>query len=175
MRRIATVLAGLLILCGCGGDSSDDRADQTEPTQAVAAATSTAPPSTTTATMSVEEAAARYLELVAPYNALIEEIADAVEQDDVDEARRIAGELATVEREFSLALQTEKWPTDVQPAMDRLVEELASEILLWRQISLAETASEMTGYFEEMYTTEGGGAAELVRQKLGLDSAPIFD
>lgn len=181
MRRYNAVLLIALLTAGagCSTTTTPDGVPVTtgQTPETTSATATTSPPATTQpSVMTVREAAAMYVRIVAPANRASATLNRIMQQGspDLAAAKRAAAVDADANRAFSLALQSGKWPVAIQPAVDALVEALASDIVEVRTMAAATTQDALltAWYNVASSSTAAAGKAELVRQKLGLPVAP---
>ncbi|MBO0900860.1 hypothetical protein J1G43_12890 [Cellulomonas sp. zg-ZUI22] len=127
-------------------------------------------PSPTPTVMSKEQAGAKYLELVAPSNALVAPFNAALEADDVATVRTLCAQSATAYRGFADGLIAAQWPAEVQPAVDRLVTDLAGEISAFATAGASETDDQLWAALNARPAPSGAG--QEIRMLLGLGNVP---
>lgn len=176
-RRATAALVAVLsvALAGCSGTpaATPDRPAATTAQETTPPPTTPAPsptPSPTPTALSVEAAGARYLELVAPANAVAGEWNDAYEIQDVAAMRALAQPMADALRTLADGIAATEWPEEAQPAADALILELAAEIAVFVQ---AAGATSDDAFADALLTMpQSGGAAQLMRMSLGLENVP---
>lgn len=167
--RITTTLVAGLLLAGCSAPADEPEAPATETTTQAPAETPT--PTPTPETLSMEEAGAVYLELVAPGNAITDEMNAAIDAEDWAAVREAAGRQAVAQRELADALIATEWPAEIQPAVDTLFAEIATQVPVYQAIANSTTDEELVAAFDTFPASSG--AAQQIRTLLGLDSVPV--
>lgn len=175
---VATGLAIVVGLAACGSDSQPAAtplaASSTSSTGATSASTPPTPSPTPTE-MTLEEAGAQYLQIVAASNkavtALNKEVHRLPESGIVSKAafkrlHPLSKRYADAMRSFSLALVANQWPKKVQKTVDKLAAEVATQQSSLRAIANAKTPTEWVAAWNAWQPK--GDSAELLRQQLGL-------
>lgn len=164
---LATVLLSAAVLSACGGGSS-------EPAAAPASSTTTVAPSPTPTEISREDAAAQYLELVAPYNeanARFKAVADGPwDQSAFTDA---ASKLADANQAFVEGLVTSEWPANAQGTVDELAAASAGGTSLMRQMAQVQSVEDVAALVLSAPKPSSDAPAQLLRVKLGLDEVPV--
>ena len=163
MRRgCAAVLLGLLALVGCSDSGGSEGA-----------------PSTAPGAMTVEEAGARYLELVEPVfcaAAAVDEAAGAVPTDStVAEARRSlqppAATAAEAYDDFIAGAQDADWPPVAETAAAEAIEQAQADAARYRALGEAADDAEFRAAYlamQQAATAEGPRPPGSLRAALGI-------
>lgn len=169
---LATAVALTLAACAGGEDASEAAPAATASPVAVEttrpAPTPTASP--TPAAMSKEEAGAKYLELVAPSNALVEPFNAAAAANDTAQVRALSAQQAEAYRAFADGLVAAQWPPEVQGAVDRLVTALAGDIAAFATAGASETDDQLWAALNARPAPSSAG--QEIRILLGLENVP---
>ncbi len=188
-RAPATVLVVALAVAGCGGGgettaqpAASSPAPPTSQSQPpTPAATSSPTPSASASPLdeggpglpadeptplSKKAAAARYLELVAEVRAPSRRMNEALDRRDLKLIRARAKPAAEALREFSIGMQNETWPYDVQEYAEQVADGATDYQLISQDIARARTLEEA----DRLSSGYGSGrkASERLRQRLGL-------
>ena len=169
------LLAGMLALQACGG-SDEEPAGPTRGTEPPPT-TSSAPVTTLEPTLTQEQAGKRFLEITAPVNAAVAAFngaAQSIKTDaDIPQFQAAAQSLNAVMQNFSMQLQAEKWPPDVQSQVDDAVKSVAEVSAAVSQIGTATTAAQVASQFPALFVlaTKASASSDLLRQKLGLPAS----
>ena len=168
----------MLAFQACGG-SDEENPDATrgvdEPPTTSAAATTTV--TALQPALTQEQAGKRFLEITAPVNAAVaafNDAAQAIRTDaDLPMFQAAAQSLTDVMRNFSLQLQAEKWPADVQSQIDDTVKSVTEASTAVSQIATATTAAQVANQFPALFVlaTKASASSDLLRQKLGLPAS----
>lgn len=167
-HRTTATLAGALLLAACSAPATDDP-PAVEPTTQAPPETPT--PTPTPETLSMEEAGEVYLGLVAPGNAITDEMNAAIDAEDWATVRDAAGRQAVAQRELADALMATEWPTEIQPAVDALFAEIALQVPVYQAIANSTTDEELVAAFDSFPASSG--AAQQIRTLLGLENVPV--
>jgi hypothetical protein len=158
MRRWIVVLALTLLIAGCAGTSENAAAGQQ--------AQSVAP---SPAALSTAEAGKRYLEIVAPYNAALEELESAAQAGESwAKLRTRAAKVAQTNQEHGQALRAIVWPEPVRAPMAALLAQIDAAQAHWQRAAQAKTADEFATEVRAAAGYSGAQAASEVRAALGL-------
>ena len=175
MRAIclATCVVGLVIGTGCsGGGGSGDAAGEPSSTAPTSSTTVAAPTTAGTAPvpLSHEDAAARYLAVVEPYNVAWEALELGINGGQpVETLQTQAAAVATANDTHVQELQATVWPADVQPSVDALVAASQQAQTYWLQAAAAPTRDGVITAVLAAAEHDGGAAAPTIRSLLGLD------
>jgi len=163
VRRWTTTLALTVLLAGCGGQSAPSAAPTAaRPTESTAA-------TTTPATLSLADAKARYLEIVAPYNEALEALETAANGGKSWTAvRTLAGKVAQTNAAHAEALRAIAWPEPVREPMAALLAEADAAQRHWERAASAKGAEELAGAIRDAARRSGAKQAGKVREALGL-------
>lgn len=159
MRRSAvTMLALAAALTGCASGGPG----------AVTPAVPTSVAAPARKTLTVEQAGAAYLKAVAEPNRITSALGTEGGRRNprMDRVRALGRQMQTADRRFLDFLTRTAWPPEVQSAIDALAEDTAAGISRDARIANAKSMADIP---PEART---GGAAQLVRAKLGLDVVP---
>lgn len=160
MRRWIAVLTLTLLAAGCGGAQEEAPAAQ----QAASPATSSA-----SAELSLADASARYLEIVAPYNTAVEEFEDAAQSGQSwTKLRDLAAKVAQANKAHGQLLRDTAWPAQVREPMAALLTEIDAAQPYWEKAAQAKTEKELTDAVLAAVEHSGAKQAGAVRQALGL-------
>jgi hypothetical protein len=160
---IAAAVAAAVMVAGCA-DDAESRAGETS---APSTTLTTSPPP---APLSRDEAAARYLAIVEPYNLALEGLEQAINDGQAVATLRAQAEAtATANDAHMLELQATVWPTDVQPAVGELLSESALAQTYWLQAAEAQTRDAVIEAAVAAGEHDGSEAASTIRSLLGLD------
>jgi len=173
MHAVAGSLVTMtVLLSGCGGSPPEaPPTNEASVAPQASATTEPTPEASTPVEISIEDAGARYLELVAPSNELAPAWNSAWEANDWQSLKAQAGPFAEALRTFADGLRAAEWPAEAQSTVDALVGELATEIVYFLQVAAAEGDDEIAAAVSQM--PESTGAAQTLRIMLGLENAPI--
>jgi hypothetical protein len=177
MLCVAASAVGLIVGAACS-DGAESRttsasstsvgvdAGQSSTTVTTAAPTTTAPPP---APLSREDAAARYLAIVEPYNVALEALEQGVNGGQpVETLRAQAAAVAAANETHMQQLQATLWPADVQPAVDALVAASQQAQAFWLQAAEAPTHEALIAAVVSAGEHDGGTPASTIRNALGL-------
>jgi hypothetical protein len=172
----ALAVSVTLVGCGSGGDgtevgSSSPSSEAGADARGQGSTTTPTTVSTTVVTLSVEEAGARYLEIVQPYNEALEAVELAINGGlGVDAVRPLVSAVATTNATHIEQLRAEVWPEVVASAVDQLVteSELAQEA--WLRAAEAPTLEAMIQEINASGEHDGSEPAAAIRLQLGLDA-----
>ncbi len=183
-RAGVAALAVALALAGCGGGSEPAaQPGASAPVSAsssppAAAPSSTASPSTQPdegelgspmdepTPLSKEAAGERYLELAADARGPSRRLNEALDRRDLKLIRARAKPAAEALRRFSIGLQDETWPYDVQQYAEEIADGATEDQLIAQDIARARTLEEVDQLSSGFGT--GRKASERLRQRLGL-------
>lgn len=158
MRRWAAVLALTLLTAGCGGTPEDRPFSQ-----------QTTPAASSPSELSVADAGKRYLEIVAPYNAALEELETAAQSGESWTAlRNRAAKVAQANEQHGKALRDVNWPAQVRGPMAALLAEIDAAQPYWLRASQAKTADEFLTEVKAAASHGGTTPANEIRAALGL-------
>jgi ABC-type glycerol-3-phosphate transport system substrate-binding protein len=167
MRRLilgAGLAAAIALLAGCASSSTD-----TTTTSAATATTTVKPTSTTPATLSLERAARRYLEIVRPYNEALEDLERAVNSGEpLDTLTALAEATAAANGAQIKQLKVTPWPADVQTPVDGLIDESKQAQRYWEQAAQASTRDGLIEAIVAAGEHDGTAAASAIRELLNL-------
>jgi hypothetical protein len=181
IRQMATcgAVALLMATAGCSSAAQDGARPESpaaEPTSEKPPVTTTAAPTPsetpTPAAMTIEEAGAKYLELVAPSNDLVDDWKTAYDAHDTAAIRRVCADRAAADRAFADAMVAASWPASVQATVDDLLGEVAASIPVYLQIA-ASTDEDDTWDLVYYGFPESQGSAQKLRILLGLPDVPV--
>jgi hypothetical protein len=122
--------------------------------------------------LSKRQAGATYLRLVKPANLASARLRRYVTHHNtitakyLADVRRIGKVNADANRQFSLDLLAQSWPTDLRPTVRQLVREVTADQAGLRAISKARTGQDILDGLAKL--AKDKGSAELLRQQLGL-------
>lgn len=185
----ALAVAGGLALAGCGTSGGNEAAP--DPTGSVATTASPDPtttePASTSTTVAVDdehaEAGARYLDLVARPNCLVDAFAgkandvpgDATEAEAMAALQPSAATIVEAYDEFIAGLEKGPWPADAGPLVDEVIVEVTAERELFEQLAEASDEDEFIEAFDALVESWTGEREEAnaLRAALGLDDAPV--
>lgn len=171
--RLVLSLGTVLLLAGCADSSTEESPEPAAPSSPVASESPepVSEPTPTPTEVSIEDAGARYLELVEPVNALVTPWNQSWEASDWQGLKVQAAPYADALRTFADGLRSSEWPPEAQPAVDTLVSELAAEIVVFLQVSVAEGDDAIATAVSQMPAPSG--TAQQLRIILGLDNVPV--
>lgn len=159
MRRIVAgvvlvVLALPIGVSGCAPGGTD------------APSAASAAPSPTDLTP--EEAGERYLEMVRPYNTVLEQLETAINEGrPLDEQAGLAAATAGALRAEIEGLRATTWPADVQPHAVALADAAEQAVPLWEEASRATTQDALVAAVQAA-TAPGEDEAAKIRELLAL-------
>ena len=170
MRSTIAIAIAFVALAGCRSDTTDA---STSASSAGATTTvdetPTAEPSTPV-TLSQEEAATRYLDIVRPYNEALEDLEQSVNGgESLDTVTALAEAVADANAGHIEELADTAWPVEVQPAVDDLVAESSAAQDYWEQAAEADTYDDFIDAVLEAGEHDGVAAAQAIREELKLD------
>ncbi len=182
-RTGVTILVVALALTGCGGGetvaqpvASSPPPPTTQPsTPSPTSPASTSPtldegdpglPEDEPTPLSKKAAAARYMELVAEVRGPSRRMNEALDRRDLKLIRARAKPAAEALRAFSIGVQNETWPYDVQEYAEQVADGATDDQLISQDIARARTLDEV----DRLSSGYGSGrkASERLRQRLGL-------
>ncbi|KZM34512.1 hypothetical protein [Oerskovia enterophila] len=172
-KHLVTALVPVLLLglagCSSGGGAAGDAPS---PTAAVTTDVQTLEvgPEPTPTEISTEDAGAQYLALVEPFN-VVAGTWSTVDQNDYAAIRAAAAEVAASQRTFADGLVASEWPASVQPTIDALVSELATETPIFLQIASSTTDQQLIDLTYAIPAQQGNG--QKLRILLGLPDVPV--
>ena len=162
MRRLIAILALTMLAAGCGG--------QEDPPASSASATppvSTVSPTPTALTLA--QAKTRYLEIVAPYNTVLEEFESAAQANKPWRSLLpLAAKVASENKAHARALRATEWPAQVRVPMAALLKETDAAQPYWERAARAKTADELAEAVLAAVKHNGSKPAGQVRSELGL-------
>ncbi|GIG39549.1 hypothetical protein [Cellulomonas phragmiteti] len=164
---LATTVA--VALSACSGEAAPAATTGTVETSATVRTPAPLPEPSATA-MSTQDAGAHYLDLVAPSNALGAPFRAAADAKDTARVRDLSRETAAAYRALADGLQAARWPPEAQGAVDRLVADLAVQVITFTDAAEAETDEQMWAELDAR--PAGSGAAQELRTILGLGNVP---
>ncbi|WP_432457947.1 hypothetical protein [Cellulomonas iranensis] len=129
-----------------------------------------AEPSPSPTPMTIEEAGAKYLELVAAPNSKVAEFNEAHQAGDTARLRVMCAETGTLYRSFADGLLAANWPEEAQSTVDKLVSQLATEIAVYTRAGATSTDDELWAALAEMPERQAYG--QELRMILGLENVP---
>lgn len=168
---LVAAVAGVLAITAsaCSADRGDPPHAAAAPEAGVTAA------AVDSAELTREEAAARYLEIVAASNSAMDKcmpvlnrIWDANEASlaDLRKVRAACEDMPKANRQFADDLTSTTWPAEARNAAGQLADELRADQLAWQEIADASTEDDI---LDPTYPlTEDGPGADLIRAHLGL-------
>jgi hypothetical protein len=169
---VATCLVGLMVGAACTADGGSSEAEGATSATTAASSTTLPPPTTTTTApvpLTTEQAAARYLAIVEPYNIALEALELGINDGQAVDALRVqAAAVATANDTHVRELQTTSWPTAVQPSVDALVAASQQAQAYWLQGAEAPTRDALIAAVLSAGEHDGGEAATTIRNLLGL-------
>lgn len=158
MRRWMAVLALTLLTAGCAGTAQDAPAAPQSPSVA-----------SSPAELSVGDAGKRYLEIVEPYNAALEELKVAGKAGESWTALRArVAKVARANEEHGKALRGVVWPEPVRAPMAALLAEIDAAQPHWVRAAQATSADGFAAAIRDAAAHSGTEAAGEVRAALGL-------
>lgn len=177
MRLLVTTSLLLLLVSGCA--SVDDRAPGSAPVAPSASGSATAAPTPSPTAdpspseaprLTVEEAAARYLDVVQPYNEALESLETAINTGQpVDVQQKQAESTVAALREEIDALRGTRWPDDVEPHALRLAAAGEEAVPSWEAAAAATTGDDMVAAVLAAMEHDDQAAADAIRELLVLD------
>lgn len=185
-RAFVAALGVALVATGCSGGGGETAAQPTTPTPAPtsqppsasptpSASSSPAPvegdpslPTDEPTPLTKQAAAKRYLELAAEVNRPTRRMNEALDRRDLKLIRARARSAAEALRRFSIDLQNETWPYDVQEYAEQIADGATDEQLISQDIAEARTLEEVEQLSSELGTGPSRKAGERLRQRLGL-------
>lgn len=124
----------------------------------------------TQAVLSTEQAAARYLAIVEPYNRALERLEQAVNAGQpLSTLNALAAETATANERHLRELESTRWPPEVDAAVARLVDDSKQAQRYWHRAQRADTRQQLIDAVISAAEHDGGQAAATIRELLGLD------
>lgn len=149
MRRCWLAAAAVgLVACGGGGG------DETSPTSTVA-------------TTEVSDPADRYRAIVQPYNCTAQVVNNTIEEADLEDAQDAAAALSEAAADVVDELDAEQWPTDVQPAIDEMIDAAQQTAELLGDASNTDDPDRFVELWSEAVDVSGPAAVN-ARQALGI-------
>jgi hypothetical protein len=122
--------------------------------------------------MTNEQAAALYVQLVAPLNRAATALNTVLASDppDLPTARRNAAAMTAAIDQLTRGLAAPRWPADIQPLVDTLVQLLATDADNTTSIATAATITDLNAASARLRisSTKSVTTARLIRQRLGL-------
>jgi hypothetical protein len=165
----AAVVAAVLAVTGCSGESGGRRAAGPLPAAPTVPSASPTPTLSTVATLSKEQAAKRYLAIVKPYNLALERLEQAINRGQpVAMVRTLAGQVAAANQAHMRDLRATVWPVEVRAPVRELLAESARAQAYWRQAARATTRSALIQSVLKAVQHDGSGAAGDIRRRLDL-------
>lgn len=156
--RLASVLVGVLLLAGCGGE-----------TKQVALPPPASPTPSPVAPLTVKEAKGRYLAAVAAYDIARDELAEAEKAGRPwRTVRERAGAVVDANLACAGELRAVRWPAAVQAPMAALLAEHEVALRQWRLAAGAAGAAELRRATRAAAAHDGVRQAARVRAALGL-------
>ena len=180
--RLALLLSAALVAsAACGGDENDRQARAASESPPVSA-TTLGSPSASTAGVSREQAAQRYLALVAPNNAAVDRFKKKCGADhdfmvDGGDSFKTVGQMlanlreccatrAEADRQFAAGLRKAQWPAEARADVENLARSADAAAYSLDQAAKAQSMEE---YLEAAETyPKDDRTADLVRAHLGL-------
>lgn len=164
----AIAFALLVPVAACGG-GSDQPAAASSPTSSTSSATATPTPSPTPPTLTVKEAAARYLAIDKPYTVARKRLVHDLDVTLSFTKIRKDGKAAqrALETKIKAMLNT-PWPPAVQKYVDSYVAKASQGVDTFRDISRAHDIGDLLNSGSTRATQIINGAEVLLRIKLGL-------
>jgi hypothetical protein len=169
MRRV--LLLSALLVSACAATPA-----ATAPTPSGSSVTSTAPTTVATSTSAASptpetwskgEAGKRYLEMVGPANAAAKKAGEALDAErDLAGINRACKTAAKADDTFARALDAGKWPDDVRPLVDDLIESVTARRGLWLDCGNADTLED--ALYGPGSEDPKPGSAQRLRVRLGL-------
>lgn len=158
--------AAIALLAGCASDAT-----QTTTTSAATATTTVKSTSTTPATLSLEQAARRYLKIVRPYNEALEDLEQAVNSGrSLDTLTALADAIAGANEAQVEQLKVTAWPADVVKPVDELVAESEQAQRFWERAARASTRDALIEAVLAAGKHDGTAAASAIRELLNLEA-----
>jgi hypothetical protein len=167
--RVNVGVTGVVVLLTLAGGASGS-GSSSPPQPADRTRTSTPAPSATS--MTDQQTGALYVRLVAPLNSAATALNTVLASDPLDlpTARRSAAVLTTAIDRLTRELAAARWPADVQPLMDTLVQLLTTDAENTRAMAAATTTADLVIASAQLRTSSTRSViqARLIRQRLGL-------
>lgn len=168
---VATSLVVLLLVSGCApvDDGAAGSAAST-PVESDSAPAAPSPSPSKAPRLTVGEAAARYLEVVRPYNEALEALEVAINTGQpVDvQRKRAASTVATLRAEID-ALRGTRWPADVEPHALSLAAAGEQAVPSWETAAAATTPDDLVAAVLAAMEHDDQAAADAIRELLTLD------
>jgi hypothetical protein len=174
------VIAGVVLLAGCGGQGSSASAppQPVRPAVSTTVAKPTPTPKPTPRVLTRAEAAKAYEAMVKPSNAAIFALVKlldgkAASQVSLTKVKAAAASCLTSYRAAIVTASETLWPANIRSDMPDLVKDLGAYVSLCNQLLPARSATDALNIWN---TTDFGAAssntAEVIRAKLGLPPVP---
>jgi hypothetical protein len=166
VRRPVTVLVVALFATGCGGTSP---AGSPTSVRSPAPPVTSPTPSPAPSTLTLAQAASRYLEIVRPYNTALAKFEDAAHANKPwRDLRPLAREVAQANAAQAQALRQTRWPVEVGTPMADLLTEIDLAQGDWQRTADAQTSDELAQAVRAAAGHSGSKPAGQIRTLLGL-------
>lgn len=182
---VALVAAVGLTACSSGDEPVESAPSSSSSSSPASDAKASATPSESgePKALTRKEGAAKYLEIVKPFNdemdrcyfKLVYPVLESMSSgpDDYPKIRKDCAEMGDANRKFAKDLEAVKWPAEAQESINMLVDQTRADQLAWDEMARVRTHDDL--FNPKFPLQEDGGAAGLVRAHLGLPPVEEVD